>query len=208
MARFLSDSDVKILQKIIDRERDNPTNKTRPQLRPELSQTQDLYIARVSSDDQEIKALTAEDGSTEAVAGEAICDIYQVVLDGSSNPDLVDTGITEYVYNIAESSIDRLYFSVSRSKYGVWIANTTSDNVVGIVLTEDMGNTTTGEASCTVKPNWDASAEAYSSTGSFTGVAKDVQGIFVDATDASEGMGKLRMGDDRRVVEIYNMECP
>ena len=78
--------------------------------------------------------------------------------------------------------------------------------VVGFTLTEDMDNTTAGEASATIHKTWDAATEAY--TGSESGVVKDTCSIFGDATDTSTGLGLLRQGDGREIVDPYNISCP
>ncbi len=78
--------------------------------------------------------------------------------------------------------------------------------VVGFTLTEDMDNTTAGEASATIHKTWDPATESY--TGSESGVVKDTRSIFGAATDTSKGLGRLRQGNGREIVDPYNIECP
>lgn len=79
------------------------------------------------------------------------------------------------------------------------------DRVVKIVLTEDLGETTAGEASCTISSVWSAATESYS--GSDAGVAKDTTGMFAGALDGATGWGWLKTGNSRQIVEIGNLDC-
>lgn len=78
--------------------------------------------------------------------------------------------------------------------------------IVGITLTEDMGATTAGEASCTVQPTWDPATETY--TGSSTSqVAVDSKGVFAAAVSGAEGLAIRRQGNGRIVYEVIQLDC-
>lgn len=141
-------------------------------------------------------------------AGRGLCDIRRIVMDNSSNPVVLnspDSNLEKEVFNYTLHRIPYEWFVIVRTKYGRWIP-LVRDEVVQFTLTEDMGASTANEASCTIQDVWTPASEAYS--GSDVGVVKDTVGIFTDATDASKGIGHFRRGDDRIIIEPYNMECP
>lgn len=78
--------------------------------------------------------------------------------------------------------------------------------VVGFTLTEDMGETTAGEASCTVHKVWDPATETYAGTDS--GVVVDPGGVFASALDKMVGKGIVRKGDSRNVVDPLTGVAP
>ena len=87
-----------------------------------------------------------------------------------------------------------------------WFGLSDGARIVGFTLTEDMGDTTAGEASATIKATWDASSETY--TGSDSGVVVDPLGIFAEATSGADGKGVLRQGNGRTVIDPLIMDCP
>ena len=89
---------------------------------------------------------------------------------------------------------------------GMFVPVGNSSFVVGFTLTEDMGETAAGEASATIHKTWDSATESY--TGNEDGVVKDTRSIFGAATSGSTGLGLLRQGDGREIVDPYNMSCP
>ncbi len=76
---------------------------------------------------------------------------------------------------------------------------------VAFTMTEDMGATTSGEASVTLHGAWDPSTEAY--TGSGTGVVISPGTAFDAALDGAYGEGTLRRGDGRMVIDPNWISC-
>ncbi len=77
--------------------------------------------------------------------------------------------------------------------------------LIAFTLTEDMGNTTAGEASATLHKSWVPADEGYS--GSDDGVVVDPGDIFDEALDGAYGKGFLRPGNDRQVVDPIVIGC-
>ena len=78
--------------------------------------------------------------------------------------------------------------------------------LVAFTLTEDMGTTTSGEASCTVHRVWSSADETYT-TGTEEGVVVDPFDIFDEAVDEANGKGYLRAGDGRQVIDPIVISC-
>ncbi len=120
--------------------------------------------------------------------------------------EIVDTDEEIIVFNLfAEVVPGDTYVPTLLTEGGTRYAHQ-AHQIVGFTLTEDMGNTTAGEASATLSRTWVAASEGY--TGSETMQVKDVQGIFSAATSGSTGVGQIRLGNDREIIEPFNMSCP
>ena len=96
-----------------------------------------------------------------------------------------------------EDDLGRVIFSQNPTEQVVRVAFT---------LTEDMGNTTSGEASCTIHRVWDASTEDYT-TGTEAGVVRDPGDVFSAALNGAYGKGWLRQGNGRQVIDPIVISC-
>ena len=111
------------------------------------------------------------------------------------------------VYNVADQPVPGdIYVETVLTPNGNRQVVSSGLALVGITLTEDMGATTAGEASCTVQPTWDPATEAY--TGSTASqVAVDSKGVFADAVSGAVGLALRRQGNSRIVYEIIQLSC-
>lgn len=116
--RFLSESDVRVLRKVV-RQVLSESRGESPRTQHNSNQASDVYIAKVPA--AGIPALTI--GSPD-VPGEAECDIYRVSVTGTAGDAEMEqiTGLTKTVYNLSTTRIDSRYCIVSKTKRGPWIA--------------------------------------------------------------------------------------
>ncbi len=84
-------------------------------------QAPECYIA-YPQDESGIPALTPGEGSDPDIAGEATCDIYRILNNGTGEPEVIGiTGFEKQVYNLSSSSIDQDWLTVHRDKFGNWL---------------------------------------------------------------------------------------
>ncbi len=102
-------------------------------------------------------------------------------------------------------SVDDFIMAYWDEQRGMFVPIQVTSPIVAFTLTEDMGNTTSGEASVTVHGTWDAATEAY--TGSDPGVVISPGGAFDDALDEAYGEGRFRPGNDRTVIDPNWITC-
>jgi hypothetical protein len=120
-AYFLSPSDHKMVQRLLQRARqgdyDNP--RMPPDTNPTLQRSPEVYIAR-PTEDTGIPALTEEAGTGIGdTPGSAECDIYRINLAG----DLEPVGdYSQTVFNLSVVPIPQQWIIVERDKYGAWLA--------------------------------------------------------------------------------------
>ena len=120
--------------------------------------------------------------------------------------EIVETDEEVIVYNLFAAAVaGDEYVATAITECGTRYAMP-AQAVVYFVLTEDMGNTTAGEASATISSMWVAADEGY--TGSVSGVVVDPGDIFTEATSGAKGKGVLRQGDGRTVIDPLVMTCP
>ncbi len=119
--------------------------------------------------------------------------------------EIVETDEEIIVHNLfLEAVAGDTYVPTSLTEGGTRYASQ-ADGVIAFTLTEDMDNTTDGEASVTMHKTWDATTEAY--TGSEAGVVLSIGGAFDDALSGAYGEGRIRPGNDRLVIDPIWIAC-
>ncbi len=125
---FLSDNDINILQGVIDAVKSGRINTpSRPPHEHSFSDREDhqspeTYIA-FPQDENGIPALTPATGTAPDdydEPGVATCDIYKIVIKGST-PLLQPIGIDKEVYNLSGNVIPQDWLAVTRDKFGQWL---------------------------------------------------------------------------------------
>jgi len=85
--------------------------------REEDHQAPETYVAKTRSE-----GLPARSGDS---PGTAICEIYQIL--GIDSPTLRACAFSKRIYNLSETEVaSNTFFSVTRTKYGPWLANLSS----------------------------------------------------------------------------------
>lgn len=119
--RDFSDSEMAILQKIVEdyKRRENRSTETdRLEFSPQAS---DVYAAKTP-----VTGIPAREG---LVPGYAECDIYKMVEDTPQLPPVTleavtypdSTPYTKYVYNLSTSPVTDDYIPIEKSKFGFWM---------------------------------------------------------------------------------------
>lgn len=142
--RDFTDEEMSLLSRVIKREKQGVVN---TQNRPSEDESQDYlapehYIAAIV--DEGIPALTpdfssgstgtgtgTEPASSYDMPGRGLCNIYRII-DGLLRP----AGFTKIVYNLTSSAISEDWFTVSRDKYGNWIANLGGSSTIVVKIVE------------------------------------------------------------------------
>lgn len=122
--KFLSEDDLRILQRVIDRERRQIINapaltSTERWDQGEDHQAPEVYVALPPSGGIPASTVTPISGD---VPGSADCTIYQVLIESGTPRLRPITGLTKKVYNITDTAVSRVWTPVSRDKFGRWIA--------------------------------------------------------------------------------------
>ncbi len=104
-------------------------------------QAPEVYIAKPQTSAGIPKLLPTDDttgtgtdisGSLYDEPGKAECDIYQILVDGTSgDPELHVIGLNLLVHNLSSSDIDQDWILVSRTKFGKWIAVPSATAIAG-----------------------------------------------------------------------------
>ncbi len=119
---FLNESDRKLIQEFLEEARRGRVElpyRSRPYVERSWvekadHQAPEIYVAQP----QESSGIPALSGT---VPGEAICDIYQIVVDGPNDPTLEQIGQFEkLVYNVG-GVIGQVPILIARTKYGKWV---------------------------------------------------------------------------------------
>jgi hypothetical protein len=100
-------------------------------------QAPETYIAKPQTVDGIPKLLPSGSGTGTDVSGSAYdepgkadCDIYQILIDGTTgDPELHLIGLNLTVYNITESDLDQAWIVVTRTKFGKWVAVTGGEEI-------------------------------------------------------------------------------
>jgi len=102
-------------------------------------QAPEIYVAK-PQESSGIPAMTPAAGTaTFDEPGEALCDIYQIVVTAGV-PEIQPTGLEKTVYNVSTTAIDQVLVVVKRDKYGRWLAEapgTGGSELVECCLAED-----------------------------------------------------------------------
>ena len=134
----LSDSDIEILKRIVEKEKKGLIGGRYPGEKnwsPEDDQnTPEVYVAIPPTTGIPALEFTGTNGPGEGdTPGEAECEIYQLIDDGTNPPTLLPMDVgTKTVYNIRTAAIsgESEWIVVHRSKTGAWIAaNSSSERV-------------------------------------------------------------------------------
>ena len=141
---FWSRDDVRLIQRMLDRERRQTINAQPMQITDRWDQGEDhqapeVYIARPLTS-LGVPGLSVGDGyadydypvdsygdyfDRDQVPGSALCGIYKLVRSVGSRSfenELVATGRVERVYNVSTSSLTQDYFPIARDKFGKWLS--------------------------------------------------------------------------------------
>ena len=160
---FLSDSEVALLQRLLDVHRGQLGNMpSRPPTERSWDEGEDhqapeVYIAYPQTHAGIPVLLSAGTGTGESDSdydepGKAECDIYKIVEnDTTGDPELHDAGFSKDVYNLTPSAIDQDWVSVARTKFGKWLAiasvSTAGATLEWAILDETLSEGSTATAS-------------------------------------------------------------
>jgi hypothetical protein len=119
----LTEAEVAILQKVIDRVLPSRLNQySRPGSSETQLNTPEVYVAYPQESDG-IPALVAGTGGDPDVPGSAKCDIYRILGGPQGSPTLVKVGnLFQTVYNLTKSILTQDWLTVTRDKFGSWLA--------------------------------------------------------------------------------------
>lgn len=139
--RIFSDDDMRLLQDLVRDKREGRLNApyrsrhTDSMSDLESPQAPEVYIA-YPQESTGIPALTRGNGTSPDIAGSAVCEIYQILNNGSDPEIVAITGKDELVYNISPTAYDQDWVTIYRDKFGRWLTTPVPGGGTQIVRAE------------------------------------------------------------------------
>lgn len=180
--RAWTDEEVRLIQKMIDRERRQVVNQS-PNLvtdrwdQGEDHQAPETYVAAIPADGIPGKDDVDDYGDypyseyQEDLVGSAECDIYQIVKEGSFWKLREVTGLSKTVYNFGDQAIDGPGFvPITRDKFGKWLVLSSTgggsnNQVIDFVVTDYCPDLPSGASLCVYATVTRVSCDASVSVG-------------------------------------------